>query len=321
MRSILLGLLIAGTTFFGSEAIAYSRLSQGSVVSLNSTTQKKDVCNTLASIDNCSTSRVTESIDLNSSIGLQHIVDLLLPKWTIDGCRNPTSTVGQDSVCLSSWNKLLSFNRHSQLIARANVASHPKRSQVTPLTSTSHLFPRLSRSSLIVTSPRNNSSLCSSISTSTNSCLTSTNTIALVNPAPGTTRIASPFGWRRRPYSGQIQFHQGIDYGAPLGSPVVAAANGIVTKVVSGCADFGNRLCGGQFGNWIEIDHGNGAIAIYGHLLNKSIAVKEGMKVWKNQEIAKVGSSGWSTGAHLDFRLKITGKYQNPANYVRGNFP
>ena len=137
-----------------------------------------------------------------------------------------------------------------------------------------------------------------------------------VNPAPETERIASVFGWRIRPFSGMQQMHNGIDYGAPLGSPVVAAKDGIVTKVVSGCLDFRQRWCGSQFGNWIEIDHGNGMVATYAHLLNNSITVREGTLVWQNQEIAKVGSSGWSTGAHLDFRIKLDDKYQNPADYV-----
>ena len=164
-------------------------------------------------------------------------------------------------------------------------------------------FPKLTRSSLIVDFPQENSTFIPQNN-------------KLVNPAPATERIASPFGWRRRPYSNQLQFHQGIDYGAPYGSPVVAAGNGIVTKVVSGCMDFGNLFCGNQFGNWIEIDHGNGAIGIYGHLKNSSIVVEEGMKVRKNQNIALVGSSGWSTGAHLDFRLKIDGKHQDPTKYI-----
>ena len=163
-------------------------------------------------------------------------------------------------------------------------------------------FPKLSRSSLIVSVPQDSS------------FVPKNNKFA--NPAPETERIASPFGWRRRPYSNQLQFHQGIDYGAPYGSPVVAVGNGIVTRIVSGCADFGNIFCGGQMGNWIEVDHGNGAIAVYGHLKNSSIAVKEGMKVGKNQNIAQVGSSGWSTGAHLDFRLKVNGEYEDPASYV-----
>ena len=139
----------------------------------------------------------------------------------------------------------------------------------------------------------------------------------LAHPAPETARVASVFGWRIRPFSGRLQMHNGIDYGAPLGSPVVAAKDGIVTKVVSGCLDFRQRWCGSQFGNWIEIDHGNGMIATYAHLLNNSITVQEGTKVWQNQEIAKVGSSGWSTGAHLDFRIKIDGEFKNPADYVK----
>ena len=156
-------------------------------------------------------------------------------------------------------------------------------------------FPKISRSSLLSQTTSNSS---------------------LVNPAPETERIASVFGWRIRPFSGRRQMHNGIDYGAPLGSPVVAARDGIVTKVVSGCLDFRQRWCGSQFGNWIEIDHGNGMVATYAHLLNNSITVGEGTPVWQNQEIAKVGSSGWSTGAHLDFRIKINGEFKNPADYI-----
>lgn len=164
-------------------------------------------------------------------------------------------------------------------------------------------FPKLDRSSLIVSFPQENSTFVPENN-------------KLANPAPETERIASPFGWRKRPYSNQLQFHQGIDYGAPLGSNVVSVGNGIVTRVVKGCADFGNLFCGGQLGNWIEIDHGNGMIGTYGHLKYSSIAVEEGMRVGKNQPIAQVGSSGWSTGAHLDFRLKINGKHEDPAKYV-----
>ena len=72
----------------------------------------------------------------------------------------------------------------------------------------------------------------------------------------------------------------------------------------------------GQLGNWIEIDHGNGQIGTYGHLKYNSITVTEGMKVSRDRLIAQVGSSGWSTGAHLDFRLKVNGKHENPAKYV-----
>ncbi len=163
-------------------------------------------------------------------------------------------------------------------------------------------FPKVNRSSLIVNSPDSQAS---------------SKEVRLVHPAPEAQRIASSFGWRIRPYSGQMQFHKGIDYGAPLGSPVVAAGDGIVTKVVSGCVDFRNLSCGQQFGNRIEIDHGNGAIATYGHLLNHSITITEGTKVWKNQEIAQVGSSGWSSGAHLDFRIEVNGEFQDPIKFVK----
>lgn len=203
--------------------------------------------------------------------------------------------------CAFPWQKRLTqkhLNFHllqgnNVLAQHSTGADEPKQFQ----------FPQLSRSSLIVAFPHENSNFVPQ------------NT-KLANPAPRTKRIASSFGWRKRPYSNQLQFHQGIDYGAPLGSPVVAVGSGIVTKVVSGCNDFGNLFCGGQLGNWIEVDHGQGRVGIYGHLKQGSIKVRPGMKVWKNQNIAQVGSSGWSTGAHLDFRLKINGKHQDPAKHV-----
>ena len=143
--------------------------------------------------------------------------------------------------------------------------------------------------------------------------------LKFAHPAPATERVASVFGWRVRPFSRRWQMHNGIDYGAPLGSTVVAAEDGIVTKVVSGCLDFRQRWCGSQYGNWVQVDHGNGVVTTYAHLLNGSINVKEGNRVWQNQTIAKVGSSGWSTGAHLDFRVEIKGHYKDPALYVRNN--
>ena len=208
---------------------------------------------------------------------------------------------------LTNSNALLSPSKHPSTLSSTEATSNSSFApSLTPSVippQSSIKFPKLSRSSLIVSLPTADSSFIPQDT-------------RLANPAPKTKRIASPFGWRRRPYSYQLQFHQGIDYGAPLGSPVVAVGDGIVTRVVSGCYDFGNLFCGGQLGNWIEIDHGNGILGIYGHLQNSSIAVEAGMKVWKNQEIARVGSSGWSTGAHLDFRLKIDGKYEDPAKYL-----
>ena len=219
-------------------------------------------------------------------------------------------TVGQIRFKLYLLKRINSLLSPEFTIATKEISATDTRQQKLTLQSEKSLtenkkisyYPKVNRSSLIVNSPDYQAF---------------SRELSLVNPAPETRRIASSFGWRIRPYSGQVQFHQGIDYGAPLGSPVVAAGDGIVTKVVSGCVDFRNLYCGQQFGNRIEIDHGNGAIAIYGHLLNNSIKIKEGTKVWKNQEIAQVGSSGWSTGAHLDFRIKVNGQFQDPIEFVK----
>lgn len=325
MKSLLLGLLIAGTAPVASSEIAPSQFS--SSLSSNLASLDSNLCHLSSSKNSCQTSILPSKIAANSfqlnlglggnsELWLQPIANLLLPGWTLEKCQYNSSLIkSNNSVCLSPWQKLLPDRNLGQnsLIASSLIGrerallkeTKPSKSK----SCKSPQFPTLSRSSLIVSPPTDKLLPCSEY----NDCLDNSQ---LANPAPKTERIASPFGWRRRPYSGQVQFHEGIDYGAPLGSPVVAASNGIVTKVVSGCADFGNLFCGNQFGNWIQIDHGNGIIATYGHLLNKSIQVKEGMKVWRNQEIARVGSSGWSTGAHLDFRIKVNGEYENPADRV-----
>ncbi|HHP7232434.1 MAG TPA: M23 family metallopeptidase [Xenococcaceae cyanobacterium] len=251
-------------------------------------------------------------LDSEGKVGIQpHLVDqvtnLLVPQWQrigqkVSDLAKPNPIITKASQQYST--RLVAKSRNQSIAKLKNKNDKiPKNSQK-PLNKLT--FPKIARSSLL-SMPLTKLNLNQSQATFAK---------GWTHPAPETERVASPFGWRRRPYSGQQQFHQGIDYGAPLGSPVVAAADGIVTKVVSGCLDFRNRWCGNQFGNWVEIDHGNGAIALYGHLKHESIAVQEGMKVWRNQEIAQVGSSGWSTGAHLDFRVKVQGEYQNPTSLL-----
>lgn len=316
VRNLFLGFLIAGSISLESKAIVPSTLYLDKLDPV--IYQSENKCN-LAKLDknqNCSSSILSDNIDFRTGLWLQQLTNLILPGWKSDLCWQQSPSIAhQSSVCLPSWTNLLEINPQSSTMALSEkILTDRSTANNSPKISASSKFPALSRSSLIVSPPEQNPSICNALPIET-SCLLP-NTLELTNPAPETQRIASPFGWRIRPYSGQVQFHQGIDYGAPLGSPVVAAGNGIVTKVVSGCIDFGNKSCGNQLGNWIEIDHGNGAIAVYGHLLNKSIQVKTGMKVRKNQEIAKVGSSGWSTGAHLDFRLEINGQHQNPADYI-----
>ena len=254
----------------------------------------------------------SKAISSRSALQATPVPGLLIPNSSAsyqDNAFKP-QTVGQIRFELYLLKRINSLLSPEFTIATQEMSATDTRQQKLTLQSEKSLtenkkisyYPKVNRSSLIVNSPDYQAF---------------SRELSLVNPAPETRRIASSFGWRIRPYSGQVQFHQGIDYGAPLGSPVVAAGDGIVTKVVSGCVDFRNLYCGQQFGNRIEIDHGNGAIAIYGHLLNNSIKIKEGTKVWKNQEIAQVGSSGWSTGAHLDFRIKVNGQFQDPIEFVK----
>lgn len=142
------------------------------------------------------------------------------------------------------------------------------------------------------------------------------------NPIPSGAPITSDYGWRYRPLSGKRQFHKGIDLGAPMGTPVVATDGGTVVTVSSNsCPDVGDsatkRDCGGQLGNWIDIQHEDGTVSRYGHLQQGSVRVKPGQKVSKGQEIAGVGSSGWSTGPHLDYRVHDgKGNYRDPKPYL-----
>ena len=256
-------------------------------------------------------SSLTPEISLRETFGIRHAL-VTTPSIAVTPQQNPQSQL------LSKINHIIdSVSPISNNIQTKIAVSVTKNPQTSPQVTNHSALNDLNEQSLL--SPSVKSSATSKFPKISRSSLfpQTSNNSPLVNPAPATERVASVFGWRIRPFSGRWQMHNGIDYGAPLGSPVVAARDGIVTKVVSGCLDFRQRWCGSQFGNWIEIDHGSGMVATYAHLLNNSITVQEGTKVWQNQEIAKVGSSGWSTGAHLDFRIKINGEFKNPADYVK----
>lgn len=145
-----------------------------------------------------------------------------------------------------------------------------------------------------------------------------------VHPIANGTRVSSGYGWRYRPISGTEQFHNGVDFAAPIGTPVKSIDGGEVVRVGGGfCPDWGNsaqkRNCGGQLGNWVDVKMDNGKIVRYGHLKSGSMPVKVGMKVSKGQKIGEVGSSGWSTGPHLDLRIHDgRGNYENPRKYIPG---
>lgn len=127
-------------------------------------------------------------------------------------------------------------------------------------------------------------------------------------PVPGHTRISSDYGWRNCPYHGREK-HSGIDIPAPYGTAVKAASGG--TVIHSGYL--------GSYGNAVLIRHGNSLYTLYGH--NSSLVVRSGAKVSKGQTIAKVGSTGNSTGNHCHFEVRKGGSSHgnnvSPWNYVK----
>lgn len=136
-----------------------------------------------------------------------------------------------------------------------------------------------------------------SIKTSTTHVKTESLGINLITPTTGT--ITSRFGTRSR------DNHKGIDIGAPKGTPIKAAASG---KVVHS----GNKNDG--YGNYIILSHGNNVQTYYAHC--SQLLVSKGQNVEQGQVIAKVGSTGISTGNHLHFEVRINGVAKNPQNYV-----
>ncbi len=129
--------------------------------------------------------------------------------------------------------------------------------------------------------------------------------ISFTWPCPGHSRITSGFGDRESPTEGASTSHKGVDVGAPSGSRVVAAAGG--TVVISQYSS--------SAGNYIMISHGGGVYTVYMHL--SSLGVSKGATVKRGDTIGSVGSTGYSTGPHLHFGIRINGGYVNPLNYVR----
>lgn len=123
-------------------------------------------------------------------------------------------------------------------------------------------------------------------------------------PCPSSSRITSAFGGRESPTEGASSNHQGIDIGASTGSDIVAAADGVVTIATYSASA----------GNYVMLSHGGGVSTVYMHC--SSLNVSEGQSVTQGQVIAKVGSTGYSTGPHLHFGIRSGGSYVNPSNYV-----
>lgn len=123
-------------------------------------------------------------------------------------------------------------------------------------------------------------------------------------PVPASHRISSPYGYRIHPILKVRKFHSGIDIPASTGTAIVAAADGTVIM---------SRYYGG-YGKCLMIDHGGGRVTLYGHC--SSLLVSQGQKVSKGQTVAKVGSTGQSTGPHLHFEVRINGSTTSPLSYV-----
>lgn len=127
---------------------------------------------------------------------------------------------------------------------------------------------------------------------------------AVAWPVPGYTRITSQYGMRVHPITGAYKLHTGMDIGAPMGANFIAAANGIVSKATFNKA----------YGNMVIIDHGGGVQTLYAH--GSEILVQVGDTVSTGTPVLKVGSTGYSTGPHAHFEIRINGQTVNPLEYL-----
>ena len=117
---------------------------------------------------------------------------------------------------------------------------------------------------------------------------------------------ASGFGWRIDPITGQLAMHEGIDFIAETGTPIHAAAAGVVLTAEDHPG----------YGKMVEVDHGGELVTRYAHA--SKLLVKPGQLVKRGEKIAEVGSTGRSTGSHLHFEVRLKGAAQNPARFLLG---
>lgn len=126
----------------------------------------------------------------------------------------------------------------------------------------------------------------------------------MIWPIPGKKNITSKYGARIHPITGVYDFHKGVDVSAIIGTNFVAMASGVVTK-----AEYNK-----YYGNMVIIDHGGGVQTLYAH--GSEIIVKLGDLVAQGETVLKVGSTGYSTGPHAHFEIRIDGNNVNPLDYV-----
>lgn len=118
--------------------------------------------------------------------------------------------------------------------------------------------------------------------------------------------VGSGFGFRSDPFTGRAALHTGLDFPADVGTAIVAAAGGVVL----------NTEVHPQYGQMVELDHGNGLVTRYAH--TSRVMVKQGDLIKRGQTIAAVGSTGRSTGPHLHFEVLVDGVQQDPAKFLAG---
>jgi murein DD-endopeptidase MepM/ murein hydrolase activator NlpD len=123
------------------------------------------------------------------------------------------------------------------------------------------------------------------------------------NPVPDA-NLGSTFGWRIDPITGKTAQHTGLDFPATPGTPIYAAAGGVVVT----------QEFHFQYGNILEIDHGNNLITRYAH--NSRVLVKKGDLIKRGQKVAEVGNTGRSTGPHLHFEVLVYGVPQDPQKFL-----
>jgi murein DD-endopeptidase MepM/ murein hydrolase activator NlpD len=119
--------------------------------------------------------------------------------------------------------------------------------------------------------------------------------------------MSSGFGYRSDPFTGGGAMHNGLDFKGPMGTSILAAADGKVTSV---------GLQGG-YGNTIEITHANGLVTRYAHLAGFNVSL--GQKVERGVQIGRMGSTGRSTGSHLHFEVRLNGQAINPKKFLEAN--
>lgn len=130
--------------------------------------------------------------------------------------------------------------------------------------------------------------------------------LMIPNSAPVTGPVGSGFGFRLDPFTGRSALHTGLDFPADVGTPILAAAGGVVQSTELHPA----------YGQMLEIDHGNGLVTRYAHA--SKLFVRTGDIVKRGQLVAQVGNTGRSTGPHLHFEVLVEGVPQNPARFLAG---